>query len=72
MGLVFLDQGSNPCPQHWQADSYPLCYLRGPKINTILVKTEMMIYCSVAVYEVLEKWWLMILYLFTMWGYVNC
>ena len=53
MGLVFLDQGSNPCPQHWQADSYPLCYLRGPKINTILVKTEIMIYCSIAVYEVL-------------------
>ena len=21
---VFLDQGSNSCPLHWQADSYPL------------------------------------------------
>ena len=21
---IFLDQGSNPCPLHWQADSYPL------------------------------------------------
>ena len=21
---VFTDQGSNPCPLHWQADSYPL------------------------------------------------
>ena len=23
---VFLDQGSNPCPLHWQAASYPLCH----------------------------------------------
>ena len=21
---IFLDQGANPCPLHWQADSYPL------------------------------------------------
>ena len=21
---IFLDQGSNQCPLHWQADSYPL------------------------------------------------
>ena len=23
---IFLDQGSNWCPLHWQADSYPLCH----------------------------------------------
>ena len=23
---IFPDQGSNPCPLHWQADSQPLCY----------------------------------------------
>ena len=23
-GGIFPDQGLNPCPQHWQADSYPL------------------------------------------------
>ena len=23
---IFPDQGSNPCPLHWQADSYPLCH----------------------------------------------
>ena len=23
-GGIFLDQGQNPCPLHWQADSYPL------------------------------------------------
>ena len=21
---IFMDQGSNLCPMHWQADSYPL------------------------------------------------
>ena len=24
---IFPDQGSNPCPLHWQADSYPLYHL---------------------------------------------
>ena len=23
---IFLDQGSNPCPLHWQVGSYPLCH----------------------------------------------
>ena len=23
---IFLAQGSNPCPLHWQVDSYPLCH----------------------------------------------
>ena len=23
---IFLDQGSNPCPPHWQVGSYPLCH----------------------------------------------
>ena len=23
---IFLDQGSNPCPLHWQVDSYPLSH----------------------------------------------
>ena len=23
---IFPDQGSNPCPPHWQADSQPLCH----------------------------------------------
>ena len=28
---IFLDQGSNPCPLHWQADSYPLRHQGSPK-----------------------------------------
>ena len=23
---IFPDQGSDPCPLHWQVDSYPLCH----------------------------------------------
>ena len=27
---IFPDQGSNPCPVHWQADSYPLRHQGSP------------------------------------------
>ena len=27
---IFPDQGSNPCPQHWQADSQPLRHQGSP------------------------------------------
>ena len=27
---IFPDQGSNPCPMHWQADSQPLCHQGSP------------------------------------------
>ena len=29
---IFLDQGSNPCPLHWQADSYPLRHQGSPGV----------------------------------------
>ena len=28
---IFPDQGSNPCPLHWQADSQPLCHQGSPR-----------------------------------------
>ena len=28
---IFPDQGSNPCPLHWQADSQPLRHQGGPR-----------------------------------------
>ena len=34
---IFPDQGSNPCPLHWQADSQPLHHQGSPR-NTILNK----------------------------------
>ena len=30
---IFPDQGSNPCPLHWQADSQPLRHQESPKID---------------------------------------
>ena len=32
---IFPDQGSNPCPLHWQADSEPLCHQGSPQSNLI-------------------------------------
>ena len=29
---IFPDQGSNPCPLHWQADSQPLCHQGRPAV----------------------------------------
>ena len=33
---IFPDQGSNPCPLHWQADSQPLRHQGSPRIDFIL------------------------------------
>ena len=35
---IFPDQGSNPCPLHWQADSQPLHHQGSPK-HPFLIKT---------------------------------
>ena len=32
---IFPDQGSNPCPLHWQADSQPLCHQGSPVFKTL-------------------------------------
>ena len=29
---ILPDQGSNPCPLHWQADSQPLCHQGSPRM----------------------------------------
>ena len=39
---IFPDQGSNPCPLHWQADSQPLCH-QGSPIH--LFELGRMFYC---------------------------
>ena len=33
---IFLDQGSNPCPLHWQADSQPLRHQGSPGIKFLV------------------------------------
>ena len=35
---IFPDQGSNPCPLHWQADSQPLRHQRSP--DQVLIETK--------------------------------
>ena len=32
---IFPDQGSNPCPLHWQADSQPLRHQGSPKVHIL-------------------------------------
>ena len=32
---IFLDQGSNLCLFHWQADSYPLCHQGSPEVSIV-------------------------------------
>ena len=36
---IFLDQGSNPCPLHWQVDSYSLYHQGSPSNLSELYKT---------------------------------
>ena len=36
---IFPDQGSNPCPLHWQADSQPLRHHGSPTVHCIFKKT---------------------------------
>ena len=33
---IFPDQGTNPCPLHWQADSQPLCHQGSPKLTLLI------------------------------------
>ena len=44
---IFPDQGSNPCPLHWQADSQPLCHQGSPKMHFITDKY--LHYCHVSI-----------------------
>ena len=37
---IFLDQGSNPCPLHWQADSQPLRHQGSPHVIFFSVKKK--------------------------------
>ena len=37
---IFPDQGSNPCPLHWQADSQPLSHQGSPMIYFELISVK--------------------------------
>ena len=52
---IFPDQGSNPCPLHWQADSQPLHHQGSPKFIILLKFTvskwqrrEIVTYCTLS------------------------
>ena len=38
---ILLDQGSNLCPLHWEADSYPLYHQGSPKARLFLIKATL-------------------------------
>ena len=43
---IFPDQGSNPCPLHWQADSQPLRHQGSPWCFLIFISTSMTYLCN--------------------------
>ena len=51
---IFLDQGSNLCPPHWQADSYPLDHHGSPKhiLSTFIFVKK----CTARAPKVTESW----------------
>ena len=48
---IFPDQGSNPCPLHWQEDSEPLCHQRSPSAHFL---TGLFVFVFVVVVELYE------------------
>ena len=42
-GGIFLDQGLNPCPLHWQADFYPLHHQGSPTVLFLNRRLKMFI-----------------------------
>ena len=36
---IFPDQGSNPCPLHWQADSQPLRHQGSPRLLILIIQS---------------------------------
>ena len=51
---IFPDQGSNPCPLHWQADSQPLRHQGSPKIFKFGFLGRPLCQCSLMVSQLLD------------------
>ena len=69
---IFLGQGLNTCPLHWQADSYPVHHLESPVVTktatftcqdceshsiTLFSYLFLGVLCLVAVWAFLWLWW---------------
>ena len=53
---IFLDQGSNLCPLHWQANSYPLCHQGSLQMTFNTTKRERdIMYLFMEAYETVMK-----------------
>ena len=57
---IFPDQGSNPCPLHWQADSQPLRHQGSPmeiflKVTFLKIFTKIFIYVNSCLYHFMVK-----------------
>ena len=57
---IFPDQGSNPCPLHWQADSQPLRHQGSPAIRLFAIGCESLMYfgCQPLIRHVVCKYFL--------------
>ena len=55
---IFPDQGSNPCPLHWQADSQPLCH-QGSPYQIFLLLTLLMLALDICFFRNTSglPWW---------------
>ena len=57
---IFPDQGSNPCPLHWQADSQPLRH-QGSPLHDIIVEqgcSGCLHWFSLPVFKIPKTWYL--------------
>ena len=43
---IFPDQGSNPCPLHWQADSQPLRHQGSPVVTFLFLSSFVLFPCD--------------------------
>ena len=46
---IFLDQGSNPCPLHWQVDSLPLSHQGSPRTSFEVMDLKFQFYLLLTV-----------------------
>ena len=54
---IFPDEGSNPCPLHWQADSQPLRHQGSPK-SLFLTYASYTEELGISSGQLLPRWWL--------------
>ena len=61
---IFPDEGLNPCPLHWQADSYPLSYQGSPKCKMYFL-TEFNSYIYYFYFVTFKMCYLLLIYAFS-------